>query len=190
MSHTQSDLNHSEPYAEGRRGFMTHVLAAAIGGFVGLVPFASGLCFFLDPLIRKRKGGGGDGFVKLPITVEALEINGEPQLVKIIMDKVDAWNTYRNQPVGAVYLRRVAADKVVIFNQRCPHLGCAVDYKPAEKIYFCPCHTSAFGLDGVKQNDIPPRGLDELEVSIRNSTEVWVKFQNFRATTAEKIPVG
>jgi Rieske Fe-S protein len=189
MSHTQSDLNHNEPYAEGRRGFMTHVLAAAIGGFVGLVPLASGLCFFLDPLIRKRKGGGGDGFVKLPITVEALEVNGEPQLIKIIMDRVDAWNTYRNQPVGAVFLRRVAADKVVVFNQRCPHLGCAVDYKPAEKNYFCPCHTSAFGLDGAKQNDIPPRGLDELEVSIRNKTEVWVKFQNFRATTPEKIPV-
>ena len=188
MSHSQSDLNHTEPYAEGRRGFITHVLTAAIGGFVGLVPFASGLCFFLDPLIRKRKGGSGDGFVKLQITVEALELNGDPQLVKIIMDKVDAWNTYRNQPVGAVFVRRVAADKVVVFNQRCPHLGCAVDYK--EKKYSCPCHTSEFDLAGARQNKIPPRGLDELEVSIRNNTEVWVKFQHFRATTPEKIPVG
>lgn len=190
MSHAQSDPKHNEPYAEGRRGFMTHVLAAAIGGFVGLVPFASGLAFFLDPLIRKRSGGSGDGFVKLPISVDGLEVNGEPQLVKIMMPRVDAWNTYGNQPVGAVFLRRVAADKVIVFNQRCPHLGCAVDYKPAEKSYSCPCHTSNFGLDGAKVNDIPPRGLDELEVSIRNNTEVWVKFQNFRATTSEKIPVS
>ena len=190
MSQSHLVPKHIEPFGEPRRGFMTHIVAATIGGLVGAVPLLSGLCFFLDPLIRKRKGGGGDGFVKLPITIDAMEINGEPQLVKIIMDKVDAWNTYRNQPVGAVYLRRVAADKVVVFNSRCPHLGCAVDYKPAEKIYFCPCHTSAFDLDGKRLNDIPPRPLDDLEVSVRNQTEVWVKFQNFRATTPEKIPVG
>ena len=62
--------------------------------------------------------------------------------------------------------------------------------KPAEKIYFCPCHTSEFKLDGTKQNDIPPRHLDTLEIQIRNGGEVWLKFQNFRATTPEKIPVG
>jgi menaquinol-cytochrome c reductase iron-sulfur subunit len=34
-----------------------------------------------------------------------------------------------------------------------------------------------------------PRGLDDLVVEIRNGTEVWVKFQNFRAGTHDKIPV-
>ena len=33
-----------------------------------------------------------------------------------------------------------------------------------------------------------PRGLDELEVEIRNKSEVWVKFRNFRAGVPEKIP--
>lgn len=186
MSQIQSEHAHGEP----RRGFLTHVLAAGIGLLVGTVPALAGLAFFLDPLMRKKKGGGGDGFLKMPVALEALEINGEPQLVKIIMDKVDAWNTYLKQPVGAVYLRRTDKDKVVAFNSRCPHLGCAVDYKPSDKIYFCPCHTSAFGLDGNKMNDIPPRHLDALDVEIRNGTEVWLKFQNFRATTAEKIPVA
>lgn len=172
-----------------RRGFMTHFLAAAIGGLVGAVPVFSGLLFFLDPLMRKKKGGGGDGFLKMPVTLDALEVNGEPQLVKVIMDKIDAWNTYLNQPVGAVYLRRTDKDKVVAFNSRCPHLGCAVDYKPADKVYFCPCHTSTFGVDGQKQNEIPPRDLDTLDVEIRNG-EVWIKFQNFRATTPDKIPVA
>jgi hypothetical protein len=31
--------------------------------------------------------------------------------------------------------------------------------------------------------------LDDLVVEIRNGTEVWVKFQNFRAGTHDKIPV-
>lgn len=186
MSQPHLELNHGEP----RRGFITHIFAAGIGLLVGTVPALAGLAFFLDPIVRKKKGGSGDGFLKMPVALEALEINGEPQLVKIIMDKVDAWNTYLNQPVGAVYLRRTDKDKVVAFNSRCPHLGCAVDYKPSDKIYFCPCHTSTFGMDGQKQNEIPPRDLDMLDVQIRNGTEVWLKFQNFRATTPEKIPVS
>lgn len=189
MSQPHLEL-HDNPYGEPRRGFMTHLLAASIGLMVGVVPFLAGLAFFLDPLMRKKKAGGGDGFLKMPVALDALKINGEPQLVKIIMDKVDAWNTYVDQPIGAVYLRRTDKDKIVAFNSRCPHLGCAVDYKPAENHYFCACHTSTFGVDGAKRNQIPPRGLDALEVEIRNGTEVWLKFQNFRATTPEKIPVA
>ena len=181
--------SHDDLSGENRRGFLTHILAAAIGGLVGLVPLVSGLLFFVDPLMRKRKGAAGDGFLKLPISLDALTINGEPQLCKISMDRVDAWNTFRNQPVGAVFLRRIGKDKVIAFNQRCPHLGCAVDYRPGHD-YYCPCHTSEFTLDGDKNNVIPPRGLDSLDVEIRNGTEVWVKFQNFRATTPEKIPVA
>ena len=169
---------------------MTHFFAAGIGLLVGVVPSFAGLAFFLDPIMRKKKEGSGDGFLKMPVSLDALEINGEPQLVKVIMDKVDAWNKFLNQPVGAVYLRRTAKDKVVAFNSRCPHLGCAVDYKPLENHYFCPCHTSTFDDDGKMQNEIPPRDLDTLKVQIRNKTEIWLKFQNFRATTPEKIPVG
>ncbi len=190
MSEPQLDLAREFRSGDSRRGFMTHILATAIGGLVGAVPVVSGLLFFLDPLMRKRKGNGGDGFIKMPLTLGALKIDDDPQLVKISMDRVDAWNTYRNQPVGAVFLRRVASNEVVAFNQRCPHLGCAVDYKPAEQHFFCPCHTSTFGEDGKKQNEIPPRDLDKLQVEIRNKSEVWVKFQNFRATTPEKIPVA
>ena len=35
-----------------------------------------------------------------------------------------------------------------------------------------------------------PRGLDGLEVEIRNEKEVWVKFQNFQTGHARKIPVA
>lgn len=186
MSHPHLEPNHGEP----RRGFLTHIFAAGIGLLVGTVPALAGLAFFLDPLMRRKGSGSGDGFLKMPVSLDALEINGEPQLVKIIMDKVDAWNTYLNQPVGSAYLRRTDKDKAVAFNSRCPHLGCTVDYKPAEKLYFCPCHASAFGEEGNKKNDIPPRDLDTLEVQIRNGSEIWVKFQQFRATTPDKIPVG
>ena len=69
---------------------MTHFFAAGIGLLVGVVPSFAGLAFFLDPIMRKKKEGSGDGFLKMPVSLDALEINGEPQLVKVIMDKVDA----------------------------------------------------------------------------------------------------
>ena len=189
MSQSHLELHQNLP-GEPRRGFLTHILAASIGLLVGAVPTLTGLAFFLDPIMRKKKGAAGDGFLKMPVTLEALEINGQPQLVKIIMDRVDAWNTYLNQPVGSAYLRRTEKDKVVAFNSICPHLGCMVDYKPADRNYYCPCHASAFDEGGTRLNEIPPRGLDALDVQIRNGTEVWVKFQSFRATTPDKIPVG
>ena len=57
-------------------------------------------------------------------------------------------------------------------------------------VYLCPCHNSTFALDGkISSAGSPsPRGLDELEVEIRNDSEVWVKFQNYRAGVPEKIP--
>src|SRR2546425_4518966 len=79
------DPSHDDLSGENRRGFLTHIFAAGIGLLVGAVPVLSGLAFFLDPLMRKKPGGSG-GFLKMPVTLDSLKINGEPQFVKIIMD--------------------------------------------------------------------------------------------------------
>ena len=65
-----------------------------------------------------------------------------------------------------------------------------VDYNPDAKGYHCPCHDSTFALTGqISSPSSPsPRGLDELEVELRNDNEVWVKFQNFQAGQAKKTP--
>jgi Rieske Fe-S protein len=94
--------------------------------------------------------------------------------------------------VGAVYLRKVGPDKVHALNVVCPHAGCFVSYAPDRSGYLCPCHNSTFGLDGsLKDAASPsPRAMDELEVEVRGGKEVWVKFQNFRAGVAKKIPAA
>lgn len=169
-----------------RRNFLVKAAAAACGGLVALIPLASGILFFLDPL--RKRGSGGD-YIKVA-DLASLPSDGQPMKFSIISDKVDCWNRFPNQPIGAVYVSRTGPDAVTVFNVTCPHLGCAVDYRAAENCYHCPCHDSRFNPAGTPENMIPPRGLDSLEVDSAKLAqgEVWVKFQNFMSGLAEKTP--
>jgi menaquinol-cytochrome c reductase iron-sulfur subunit len=170
-----------------RRGFFKRVMATILGAIVTIFPFAAGLALWLDPARRKSNAAGE--FVCIA-TLTAVPEDGVPRKFPVLASRVDAWNKSPETAVGAVYLRRTPGEKPRAFNVVCPHAGCFVDYLAARDTYLCPCHNSTFALDG-KINDPKspsPRGLDELEVEIRNKSEVWVKFQNFRAGVAEKIP--
>jgi Rieske Fe-S protein len=143
-------------------------------------------------LIRKKRGTattGSDGFVKVT-TVAALPPDGSPRPFPVFMDRQDAWNKFPNAEVGAVFLSLQPDGTVRSFNARCPHLGCTINYSPNAKQYICPCHASAFSLDGERTNAVPPRSMDPLQAEIRNSTEVWVQFQSFRAGTSERKVLG
>jgi menaquinol-cytochrome c reductase iron-sulfur subunit len=170
-----------------RRDFITKATAVVIGGSLVIAPTLAGLCVVLDPLRRKSESGAS----VLVANLNSLPETGEPRKFSVLATRVDAWNRTPNVPVGAVYLQRLGDDKVRALNVVCPHAGCFVDYRPANDNFFCPCHNSSFALDGriLDPKSPSPRGLDELPVEVRNGTEVWVTFQNFRAGVHEKIPV-
>lgn len=171
-----------------RRGFLKKAFAILLGTLAGIIPSLSGLVVFLDPLRRK----GRDSGAVLVTSLNALPEDGLPRKFSIIASHTDAWTRIPEVPIGAVYLRRTGQKTVQAFNVVCPHAGCFVDFKADRKSYHCPCHNSAFALDGrISDPKSPsPRGLDELTVEIRNDTEVWVKFQNFRAGHPGKVPIS
>lgn len=171
-----------------RRGFLKTALASVIGAILVLVPTGAGLRVMFDPLRRKSGAGGAVRVTSL----EALPADGVPRKFPVLADRQDAWNKFRQVPVGAVYLRRTAAGKLEALNVVCPHAGCFVDFNPGRNEFICPCHNSAFAVDGKIAAVSSPaaRGLDGLEVEVRNGREVWVKFQNFEAGKVEKIPVA
>ena len=174
------------PPQPARRNFIKKACAIVIGAVVGFVPAVSGLMVFFDPLRRRSQ----DGDAVHVASLNSLPQDGVPRKFSVIADHTDAWNRMPRVPVGAVYLRRIGQKQVLAFNVICPHAGCFVDYDGARKIYHCPCHNSSFALDGriADPKSPSPRGLDELEVEIRNQNEIWVKFRNFRAGQREKIP--
>ena len=191
----------STAFEPPRRGFFVKFLAGALGIIVGAVPFVTGLLFFLDPLIRDGKATpegeketnpkkDPDGFVNLNVSIDALPADGTPQAVKVRDDKVDAWNKFLDVEVGTVWLLRNEQGGVTAFNTVCPHLGCSVDYRQSNADFYCPCHQSAFDLKGAKLNQIPPRSMDQLEVKVKDGKNVWLKFQNFRGATSEKIAIS
>lgn len=180
--------NQSEPRDPPRREFLKEACSIAFGTATVLVPAAAGLAVVCDPL---RKQGSATAAKVLVTTLDALPEDGVPRKFAVISNRVDAWNKFPSAPIGAVYLRRMPGGKVEALNVVCPHAGCFVDFRGAQKDYYCPCHNSSFDMSGqiADKKSPAPRGMDTLEVEIRHEKEVWVAFQNFLRGHAEKIPV-
>lgn len=180
----QSD-NSPEP---GRRDFLVKSAAVGLGAVAAGVPALAGFRVIFDPIKRPSSGPGGPLLVT---RLASLPSDGVPRRFQVLSDRVDAWNVYKNIPVGAVYLRRTADNKLSAFNAACPHAGCSVSFSGDKGQFVCPCHDSLFALDGAIANasSPSPRALDALEVEVRNDSEVWVKFRNYQPGHKEQIPV-
>jgi menaquinol-cytochrome c reductase iron-sulfur subunit len=178
--------DHSPPRPD-RRNYLVKAAAVVIGGILAAVPPLAGVFVFLDPM--RRKSGARD-FVRVG-SIAGLPENGEPRKLPVLATQVDAWNKTQNVPVGAVYVQKTEPDGVRVLNVVCPHLGCAVGYSASANHFFCPCHKSSFSIDGniLDPRSPSPRGMDELEAVVRPNGEIWVRFQNFRKGTPDKIPV-
>ena len=178
----------SVPRPDSRRDFLKRFFSGFIGAILGLIPFGAGLFVFLDPLRRKSSDTGAVRVASL----EALPADGIPRKFPVLATRIDAWNKFSQVPIGAVYLRRTSENKVEAFNVVCPHAGCFVDFLPDRGSYLCPCHNSTFTIAGkiAAPSSPAPRGLDSLDVQIRDGKDVWVKFLNFEAGKAEKAPIA
>jgi menaquinol-cytochrome c reductase iron-sulfur subunit len=171
-----------------RRGFLG-LATVAVGSLIGLVLAVPGAAYVLSPLRKRGREGGFETLARL----SQLEV-GVPRSFAIIEERQDAWVKYPREPVGSVWLIRQpkgSGTEVLALSSECPHLGCAVNLTADGKSFLCPCHTSAFNLEGKPQNPVPPRPMDRLDVEITkgDDPEVRVKFQRFRTQSEEKIPL-
>lgn len=165
-----------------RRYFLNSVASVVIGALISLTPLFAGIAFLLDPILKRRprfRGGDAEGFIPIAKLSE-LSDDGTPQRFVLRADKLDAWNLFKNQTIGTVYVRKMPGDKLLAFNDTCPHLGCKVEFQENQKCFLCPCHASAFSLDGEPTNKIPPRPLDRLAYKTENG-EIWIKYQDFQS---------
>ena len=69
---------------------------------------------------------------------------------------------------GRFYLIRLEDGGFLALYRKCTHLGCAVPWDQASGQFVCPCHASAFEVDGTVVNPPAPRPLDRFPVTIEN----------------------
>lgn len=165
-----------------RRGFL-QALGAMLAAAVASLPAAlAGAAALFDPLRRKTRA---TSLVRVS-NIAALPVGAPPKRVRVVAERVDAWTHYAETPIGAVFLRW-DGDRLQALNVVCPHAGCSVNVAPDGSHFACPCHRSRFALDGTREEGPAPRGLDELEVEVRDG-EIWVWYQDFRPGIEEKVP--
>ena len=187
----QSEQQAATNGGENRRSFF----AILTGTLAVLGPIGAGLWMFFSPLFRKSSSPE----VRVAL-LDQVPDDGKPHFFPVVSDRQDAWTHYDAQKVGAVYLvRQPGEEKLIAFTAKCPHAGCSIGYSAEEQKFKCPCHTSAFNLDGARVNgdkEVAPRDMDPLEVNLNtvrgdddmSVKEVMVTFVDFKTGHSEKIP--
>lgn len=67
---------------------------------------------------------------------------------------------------GRFFLVRLPDGGFLALYRKCTHLGCAVPWDHARQQFICPCHASAFEMDGQVINPPAPRPLDRFPVTV------------------------
>jgi cytochrome b6-f complex iron-sulfur subunit len=69
---------------------------------------------------------------------------------------------------GRFYLVRLDDGGFLALSLRCTHLGCSIEWEDDKNRFICPCHASAFEINGNVQNPPAPSALDYFPVVIQN----------------------
>lgn len=79
--------------------------------------------------------------------------------------KPDSVTIFRS---GRFYLVRLDDGGFLALSLRCTHLGCSINWEEDKQRFICPCHASAFEINGNVQNPPAPSALDYFPVLIQN----------------------
>ncbi len=179
-AHSPEDLSPETASTTTRRTALKLGIGA-LGCGLAAIPAVPAIGYVLHPLEGERVTGGF-----LPVGDRA-QFGATPVRVDLHADRTDAWARERDVKLGSCWVVE-REGKLQAFSSACPHLGCAVDYDPAEVKFKCPCHRSAFGVAGEVEAGPSPRPLDTLEVQEENGL-VAIRFERFRQGVAAKEPV-
>lgn len=144
---------------ENRRSFFL----AGIYGLWGVISAALALpaAFYLLLPPRTRRASewvdAGDASRLQP---------GTPEEFVFRRNRVDGWKITSEK--SSAWLVKTPEQKVVAYGPSCTHLGCAYHWEEGKRYFLCPCHTSAFSLDGKVVLGPAPRPLDQYAVRVEN----------------------
>jgi menaquinol-cytochrome c reductase iron-sulfur subunit len=143
-----------------RRSFYTAFIygLSSLMGAALVLPAAAYLLF------KPKSKREGDWVEVADLT--QLQVN-KPEEVVFRRTRVDGWRVLNEKTTAWVV--KTGDQKVVAYTPQCTHLGCAYHWEEQQKYFLCPCHTSAFSLDGKVMMGPAPRPLDRYVTRIEGS---------------------
>ena len=141
------DLSKEQPQL-GRRSFFNRLwllLASIISLEFGWVGFKM--------LKSKSKG-------RLSTELESVVVAGD--ISKFVPGTITPF------PQGQFYLACLEDGSFLALSRSCTHLHCSVPWNEEKQQFICPCHGSAFDLNGEVLRPPAPRPLDLLQIRIEN----------------------
>ena len=171
---------------QSRRGFLK-IATAALGGVIGAVLAVPLIQYVFFPVGRRVVSDSAEGIDILD--ANALKPGAAPVRVQVIASDVrNAWSVSDDVPLGSAWVRKKEDGEIEALSSVCPHLGCAIEFDRSESIYRCPCHKSAFNVDGSKVTGPSKRGLDPLPVKVEDG-RVKLSWIRYRPDVPEREPV-
>lgn len=141
----KSNLFDPVPSDLTRRNF----LQLGLGALTAVAAVETGIAGFMFLRSRSLEGGFGG-------TIKAGAVDSFPP------------GSVTEFPEENFYLVRDQEGGFLAVYQRCPHLGCTVNWNSEKERFFCPCHASSFDIYGNFESKPVPRALDIFPVSIES----------------------
>jgi cytochrome b6-f complex iron-sulfur subunit len=93
---------------------------------------------------------------------------------------------------GRFYLTRLEDGGFIALSLRCTHLGCSIEWEEDKDRFICPCHSSAFSMNGDVQNPPAPKALDYYPIIIEKGiikVDVGTKIERDRYSKEQIVYV-
>ena len=94
-----------------------------------------------------------------------------PEQITFERSRIDGWKTRKEKDSAWVVLNDEGS--LTVFSPLCTHLGCAYQWSAHDRRFSCPCHGSAFTLDGAVLSGPAPRPLDRFATKLEGS-RLWL----------------
>jgi menaquinol-cytochrome c reductase iron-sulfur subunit len=144
----------------GRRRFYVgaiYGLWALIGATLAL---PASVYLLLPPAARKR-----DEWIEIG-DLNQIPI-GAPEEKVFRRNRKDGWKIVSEK--ATAWVARLKDGQLIALAPQCTHLGCAYHWDEQKQNFLCPCHTSAFSLEGEVLSGPAPRPLDRYQVRMEGS---------------------
>ena len=152
-----------EPAAElspTRRSFYIKFIYGAMSAIGAALAIPAGIYLLFPPKAHKENEWvDAADLSRLPV--------GTPEEVSFQRTRVDGWKVTSEK--ATAWVVKTADNQVTAFAPQCTHLGCAYHWDDPSHNFVCPCHTSAFSVDGKVLSGPAPRPLDRYQVKVQGS---------------------